>query len=109
MGGGFKREGTYVYLWPIPADVWQKSSQYCEVIILKGFPCDSAGKESARNVGDLGLIPGFGSSPGEGRGYPLQYSGLENSMDRTVHGVAEGRTRLSDIYTHNYPLVKNEI
>jgi len=41
----------------------------------------SAGKESACNVGDLGLIPGFGRSPGEGKGYPLQYSGLENSMD----------------------------
>ena len=41
----------------------------------------SAGKESACNVGDLGLIPGLGRSPGEGKGYPLEYSGLENSMD----------------------------
>ena len=41
-----------------------------------GFPCGSAGKESACNVGDLGLIPGFGRSPGEGKGYPFQYSGL---------------------------------
>ena len=48
---------------------------------MKGFPCGSAGKESARNAGDLGLIPGLGRSPGEGKGYPLQYSGLENSMD----------------------------
>ena len=46
-----------------------------------GFPCDSAGKESACNVGDLGLITGLGRSPGEGKGYPLQCSGLENSMD----------------------------
>ena len=46
-----------------------------------GFPCDSAGKEPACNVGDLGSIPGLGKSPGEGKGYPLQYSGLENSMD----------------------------
>ena len=46
-----------------------------------GFPCDSAGKESSYNVGDLGLIPGLGRSLGEGKGYPLQYSGLENSMD----------------------------
>ena len=45
--------------------------------------------ESACNGGDLGLIPGFGRSPGEGKGYPLQYSGLENSMDCIVHGVAE--------------------
>ena len=52
-----------------------------------GFPCGSAGKESACNAGDLGLIPELGRSPGEGKGYPLQYSGLENSMK--VHGVAE--------------------
>ena len=45
------------------------------------FPCGSAGKESACNVGDLGSIPGLGRSPGEGKGYPIQYSGLENSMD----------------------------
>ena len=54
---------------------------------IKGFVCGSAGKESARNVGDLGLIPGLGRSPGEGKGYPLQYSGLENSMDCIVLGV----------------------
>ena len=46
-----------------------------------GFPRGSAGKESAGNAGDLGLIPGLGRSPGEGKGYPLQCSGLENSMD----------------------------
>ena len=55
------------------------------------------GKEFACNAGDLGLIPGLGRSPGEGNGYPLQYSGLENSMDRgawqaTVHGVAKSWT-----------------
>ena len=49
--------------------------------IFLGFPCGSAGKESACNVGDLGLIPGLGRSPGEGKGYPHQYSGLENSID----------------------------
>ena len=48
-----------------------------------------AGKEFACNVGDLGLIPGVGRSPGEGKGYPLQYSGLENSMDCRVHGVTK--------------------
>ena len=57
----------------------------------------SAGKESACNAGDLGLIPGLERSPAEGKDYPLQYSGLENSMD-TVHGVAKGRTRLSDFH-----------
>ena len=48
----------------------------------------SAGKESACNAGDLGSIPGMGRSPGEGKGYPLQYSGLENSTDCIIHGVA---------------------
>ena len=47
-----------------------------------GVPRGSDGKESACNAGDLGSIPGLGRSPGEGNGYPLQYSGLENSMDR---------------------------
>ena len=47
----------------------------------RDFPCGSAGKESACNVGDLGSIPGLGRSPGEGNNYPLQYSGPENSMD----------------------------
>ena len=68
---------------------------------MMGFPCGSAGKESTCNVGDLGLIPGLGRSPGEGKGFPLQYSGLENSMDCRVHGVTKSRTRLSDFYFHN--------
>ena len=54
-----------------------------------GFPCGSAGKEAACNVGDLGSVPGLGRSPGEGKGYPLQYNGLENSMDCVAHGVAK--------------------
>ena len=70
-----------------------------------GFPCGSAGKESACNAGDLGLIPGLGRSPGAGKGYPLQYSGLENSMDFIVHGIAKSRTRLSDFhFTFTSPL-----
>ena len=60
--------------------------------LYKGFPGGSDGKESACNVGDLGLIPGLERSPGEGKGYPLQYSGLENSMDYIVHGVAKSQT-----------------
>ena len=63
-----------------------------------GFPGGSAGKEYTCDVGDLGLILGLGRSPGEGKGYPLQYSGLENSMDSLVHGVAESRTQLSDFH-----------
>ena len=59
-----------------------------------GFPGGSAGKESACTVGDLGSIPGLGRSPGEGNGYPPQYSGLENSMDciYIVLGVAKSWT-----------------
>ena len=59
--------------------------------------CASNSKESACNAGDPGLIPGLGRSPGEGNGYPLQYSCLENSMDRraTVHGVSKNPTQLS--------------
>ena len=70
---------------------------------IVGFPAGSDHKESSCNVGDLGVIPGLGRSPGEGNGYPFQYSGLENSMDRgawraTVHGVTKSRTRLSDFH-----------
>ena len=71
---------------------------------LLGFPCGSAGKESACNVGYLGLIPGLERSPGEGKGYPLQYSGLENSMDYTVHGVTKSQTRLNDFHHHHQSL-----
>ena len=63
-----------------------------------GFPGGSAGKESACNAGDLGSIPGLGTSPGEANGYPLQYSSLENPMDCNVHGVTKSRTRLSDFH-----------
>ena len=58
----------------------------------------SAGKESACNVGDLGSTPGLGRSPGDRKGYPLQYSGMENSMDCIVHGVAKSQTQLSNFH-----------
>ena len=63
---------------------------------MRCFPGGSEVKASACNVGDLGSIPGLGRSPGEGKGYSFQYSGLENSMDWIVHGVAKSRTQLSD-------------
>ena len=66
-----------------------------------GFSCGSAGKESICNAGDLGLIPGLGRSSGEGKGYSLQHSGLENSMDCIVHGVAKSWTQLSDFHFIN--------
>ena len=70
--------------------------------LFLGFPCGSAGKESTCNVGDLGSIPGLGRSFGEGKVYPLQYSGLENSTEYIVHGVTKIWTRLSDshAFTH---------
>ena len=54
--------------------------------------------KTARSAGDLGSIPGLGRFPGEGKGYPLQYSGPENFMDCIVHGVTDSRTRLSDFH-----------
>ena len=72
--------------------------------IFLGFPCGSAGKESACNVGDLSSIPGLGRSPGEGKGYPLQYSGLENSIGCIVHGIAKSQTRLS-----NFQFLSNRV
>ena len=79
---------TLVRSWVLAVQFW-------------GFHYGSAGKESACNVRDLGSISGLGRSPGEGRGYPLQYSGLENSMDSTVHGAAKSQTCLSDFHFHS--------
>ena len=64
---------------------------------MRGFPDGSDGKESACNTGDLGSIPGAGRFPGEGNGYPLQYSCMKNSMDKevwwaTVHGITKSQT-----------------
>ena len=72
-----------------------------------GFPRGSDGKESACSAGDLGLIPRLGRSPGEGKAYPLQYSGLENSMDRgarqaTAHGITKSLTQLSNFHFHQF-------
>ena len=66
---------------------------------VKGFPGDSAGKESACNAGDLRSILGLERSPGEGNGYPLQCSGLESSMDYS-HGVAKSWPFLGDFHFH---------
>ena len=86
---------TWVQSWvgKIP---WRRDRLPTPVFL--GFCCGSAGKESACNAGDLGLIPGLGGSPGEGKGCTLQYSGLENPMDSTVHEVAKSQTQLSDFH-----------
>ena len=70
---------------------FSKSSQAIGLILHLGFLGGSVGKTSTSNAGDLGSIPGLGRSPGEGKGYPLQSSGLENSMDY-IHGVSKSGT-----------------
>ena len=70
--------------------------------IYMDFPCGSAGKKSVCNVRDLGPIPGLGRSPGEGKGYPLQYCGLENSMDCIVRGVMTEWLSYIHIYIYIY-------
>ena len=75
---------------------WRRARLPTPVFLV--FPCGSAGKASACNAGDLGSIPGLGRSPGEGKGYPLEDSGLENFMDYLAHRVPRSRTRLSDFH-----------
>ena len=96
-------------------DSWVRKSNWrrdrLTIPVFLGFLCSSAGEEFACNAEDLGLIPGLGRSPGEGKGYSLQYSGLENSMNYTgvmdreawhaaVHGVTKSQTQLSDFHFH---------
>ena len=78
----------------------KKLEQIVRSYICFEIPCGSVAKESACNAGDLGSIPGLGRSPREGKGYPLQYSGLENSMDYRVHGVTKRWTRLSNFHLY---------
>ena len=70
-----------------------KSKLWCISFFHLGSTGGSDGKESTCNAGDLGLIPGLGKFPGEGKGYPFQYSGLENSMDCVAHGATNSWTR----------------
>ena len=88
----------YMEVWVI----WKLCLQFFEEPpYYLGFPCSSCGKESACNAGDTGVIPGWGRSPGEGKGYPLLYSGLENSMFCIVHGVTKSQTQLSDFHYYH--------
>ena len=79
------------------SSIWNQQARSCleGLSTYMGFPGGSAGKASACNAGDLGSIPGLGRCPGDGKGYTLQYSGLENPMDCIVHGVTKSQTRLS--------------
>ena len=72
--------------------------------IIFRLPCGSASDEATWNAGDLDLIPGLGRSPGEGKGYPLQYSDLETSVDCIAHKVTKSRTQLINFHFHLFPL-----
>ena len=74
-------------------------------LVFFGFSYGSAGKESAHNIGDPSSIPALGRSPGEGKGYSLQYSGLENSMDCIVCGAIKSRTRISEFHFNDHRLI----
>ena len=100
-GNCLKWQGFPMNLWEwksinFSQPLWRVRINYTDFYM--GFPWGPAGKEYACNVGDLGSIPGLGRSPGEGKGYPLQYSGLENSMDCIVLGVTKSQTQLSDFH-----------
>ena len=75
-----------------------KETNRALIIDPKGFPDSSVGRESASNAGDPHSIPGFGRYPGESKGYSLQYSSLENSVDCIVHWVAKSQARLNDFH-----------
>ena len=89
------------HFWGMPRNSLEETKRNLKEITWGlGFPCGSAGKESACSVRDLGSTPGLGRYPGKGKGYPLQYSGLENSMNCIVRGVAKSQTRLSHFHFH---------
>ena len=75
----------------------------------RGFPCGSAGKESTCSAGDLGSIPGLGRSPGEWKGYPIHYSGLDNSMEYIVQGVTKSQTGLNYFHFTWNRIIENNL
>ena len=89
---GFSRQEYWSGV-PLPSPILRLPTP-----VFLGFPCGSAGKESACNVEDLGFIPGLGRFPGEGKGYPFQYFGEFHGLYSIVHGVAKNWTRLSNFH-----------
>ena len=75
---------------------------------LWDFPDSSVGKETTCNAGDPSSISGSGRSAGEGKGYPLQYSGLENSMDRIVHRITKSQTQLTSLHLNKLWYIQME-
>ena len=86
-------------VWSLIGKIGWRRDRWPNPVFL-GFPWGSAGKKSTCNAGDLSSIPGLGKSPGEGKGYPLRYSGLENSMDCIVQRISKSQTRLSNFHFH---------
>ena len=102
----FSSESTLGIRWP---KYWSFSfsisltNAYSELISFRtGFLCGAAGQEFGCNAGDLGLIPGLGRFPGKGKGYSLQYSGLENFMNCIVHDVPKDWTQLNDFHLYYF-------
>ena len=91
--------------WEDPSAERDNVTLICLLLMISGvhslfmdFPCGSAGKKSTCNVGDPGSTPGLRITAGEGKSYPLQYSGLENFMDCIVHGITKSQTQLSNFH-----------
>ena len=84
VGSVFKGSASDFQIRPKCVPLRGQYGTWVLAYLIAGFPCGSAGKESACSARDLGSIPGWGRSPGEWKGYPLQYSGLENSMNCIV-------------------------
>ena len=86
---------------------WRRDKLLTTVVLgfPYGFPCGLAGKESACNAGDLGSFAGLGRSPGKRKGYPLQYSGLQNSMDYIFHGATKSETQLSNFHFYHHTCI----
>ena len=106
----WKEDLTLFFEWKLEVTIRKIIFVFLLTFWRLGFPCGSAGKEFTYNTKDLGSIPELGRSPGEGKGYPLQYSGLENSMEhgecswRTFHGVTKSWIWLRDFHFHFYLL-----
>ena len=106
---GWKGRDVWSEIWEVSRrprfDSWVRKihwrRDWLPTPIFLGIPGGSAGKESTCSAGDLGSVPGLGRSPGEGKGYPLQYSGLEKSMDYNPWGL-KSRIWLSSFHFHSY-------
>ena len=91
--------GKIQWIFPIQESKW--GLLYCRQILYQ-LSYQGSPSKMENNVGDLGSVPGLGRSPGEGKDYPLQCSGLENSMDCIVHRITKSRTQLSDFHFHRF-------